>query len=184
MKYILFINYLGVLFKKKTRKLELRFWIVTFLHGLYTIQRWKDEIMSLYLHNIWIHWPKDFRKIDFQQEGTDIHEAWLAICKKILRYNTDRKKENGLSELMTRLAIEDLVNKETVIKEEKWDKISKAFKQYKWREIFIPAEKVVQFKNTWLCFIQRLQNAGYSQQQGDFIIDQRGIQFFSLPLDK
>jgi len=89
---IQYICYQGMLFKKKTRKLELRFWIVTFLHGLCVVDRWGKSIMSLYLHNIWIHWPKDFKKIDFQQDGTDINEAWLAICKRILLYNTNRKK--------------------------------------------------------------------------------------------
>jgi len=62
---IQYICYQGMLFKRKTRKLELRFWIVTFLRGLCVVDRWGKSIMSLYLHNIWIHWPKDFKKIDF-----------------------------------------------------------------------------------------------------------------------
>ena len=59
---------------------------------------------------------KRFQKKDFQQEGTDIYEAWLATCKRILRYNSDKKKEHALLELITQLAMEDFVNNETATK--------------------------------------------------------------------
>src|SRR5688572_16465340 len=95
--------------KKKTRPLFLRFWIVTFLHGVYCKLRWGKEIMSLYLHNIWIHWPLQFDKLEFVKEETDSSEAWLATLKRILRYNTDRKKEHALLELVLRTSMEEFL---------------------------------------------------------------------------
>jgi len=180
---IQFICYQGILFGK-TRKLELRFFLMTFLHGLYASKRWGKKIMGLYLHVIWIHWPKDFHKTNFQQEGTDIHEAWLATCKRILRYNTNRKKDCALTELITRLAMEDFLSNETPTKEEKWNRISKEFKNYKWREIFVPTDWIQKSREEWFYFIQRLKEAGFSEEKGYFKISPKGIQFYSLPLNK
>jgi len=100
---------------------------------------------------------KRFQKIDFQQEGTDIYEAWLATCKRILRYNSDRKKEHALLELITRLAMEDFVSNGTVTKEKKWDRISKVFKEYKWREYFIPAQWILKSRGDWVCFFTTIE---------------------------
>jgi uncharacterized protein YebE (UPF0316 family) len=69
--------------------------------------------MSLYLHIIWIHWPQDFEHIEFDEEGTDEQEAWLAIGKQIMKYLSDRKEETALLELIIRLTFEDFVSSNT-----------------------------------------------------------------------
>jgi hypothetical protein len=156
--------------------------VATFLHGLYCVERWGRDIMSLYLHNIWIHWAKDFQKTDFEQEGTDIHEAWLATCKRILRFNTDRKEEHALDELIIRLMMESLQNDQISSKEDKWNRIDKAFKTFEWKEYFIPTTKLLQYREDWKCFLVRLMKGGFSQQQNDWKMDNQGITFNSLPL--
>jgi len=115
--------------------------------------------MSLYLHNIWIHWPNDFEKIEFDQEATDCHEAWLAKAKRILNFTTDRNPENALVELIIRIYMEDLTNESKP--ENKYDRIGKYFENYKWNEYIIPPNQISPFLNDWTAFIKRITSKGF-----------------------
>jgi len=167
----------------------LRFWVATFLHGLACVKRWGKQVMDLYLHMIWIHWPKDFDKLEFVQEGTDCHEAWLATVKRILRYLTSKQQDESKLELIIRLAMEDFVGNETTLTDRSWNRIEKPFKKYKWKEYDLTSDHPLMqtVKIEWDCFFDRLKTAGFSQEAGDFVFYQTkqnkwGVRFKTLPL--
>jgi len=175
---IQYLCYFTLQRKFKSKQVVLRFWVTTFLHGLYCIERWGKEIMGLYLHNIWIHWAEDFHHIDFAQESTDNHEAWLATVKRILRYLTCRRKDEALDELIIRLFMEEpkIDNSKTE------NKISKAFATYPWKEYCV--EITQSQKSEWSAFINTIQKVGFTEKTKDFKVykDSHGklfIRFFT-----
>ena len=178
----LFLFNLGMKTQVKSRQLCLRFWLATFVHGLYCIRRWGKQVMSLYLHNIWIHWPKDFEKIEFSQEGTDLHEAWLSTVKRILKYMTNKKEGDSLIELIIRTSMQDQDFQNT---EKSWNKIGKAFQNYNWIEYKISSTHISSSLDDWKYFLNRINSAGYSEEKGDYEIENSGtswqIQFKTLP---
>jgi hypothetical protein len=141
--------------------------------------------MGLYLHNIWIHWLLHFHEISFDQEDTDTGEAWFAVLKRIMKYLTDRKKENALLELIFRTSMEHFVTDQTKSTElPSQNKISKAFETYQWEEFFISKELFnldQQAQQDISAFLQLLQQFEFQQGQ-DYDITSQGIHFNTLPL--
>lgn len=174
--------------QEKPRHLKLRFWVATFLHGLYCRQRWGQKIMSLYLHNIWIHWPSVFETVDFNLEGTDMYEAWLATAKRIMIHLSNRKQESALLELVIRNCMEGNVSDQTELADRSWRRIEKNFKGYVWKEYIIPHSEVQAAFQEWAFFLKQLALRGFSQSAGDYSVDQIGrtccISFKTLPLDQ
>lgn len=139
--------------------------------------------MSLYFHNIWIHWPTKFNDINFAQHSTDIHEAWLSTAKRLLRYVTNRKKHDSLVELTIRIQCEYAVQLQLgVHKVEKvWNRIESVFHLYTWKEYEFDLRKFdeKQFKS-WRAFIVHLAKAGFSGKV-DFEVTNNVLKFKTLP---
>jgi len=85
---------------------------------------------------------------------------------------------------VTRLVVKDSVRSETITDEKKWDRIREVFKDYKWTEYNIASGTIAKSSSDWICFIKQLYRAGFSREQGDFVIDDRGVRFNSLPLNQ
>lgn len=124
--------------------------------------------MSLYLHNIWIHWSDVFESTDFNLEGTDMYEAWLATAKRIMRYLTNRKQESALLELVTRVQMEDSVSSQTESADKSWRRIEHNFKGYEWKEYSISHSEILGAPREWDFFIEQLKTRGFSQLTGDY----------------
>jgi len=170
--------------KKKTRHIRLRFWISTFWHGLLCVKRWGKDVMGLYLHNIWIHWPSHFEKGHFDQEATDEDEGFLAPAKRIVKYLTDRKTQSALLELSIRLSIEETVEDNQRINYSN-DRVGKPFRnRFIWKEHTLSLETFNEDLLEWSFFFRQLAKAGYSEELGDWKRDEKGtITFKTLPLD-
>lgn len=138
--------------------------------------------MSLYLHNIWIHWPPAFISSNFQQEGTDPEEAWLATLKRTARYNTNRKQDDALIEIITRYFMEDEIGWEERGYDKLSNKMSKIFENFEWKEYCFSKEFIANVREDIICLIQKLISFGFSERQGNYKITSDGIYFKTLPL--
>jgi hypothetical protein len=138
--------------------------------------------MTLYLHNIWIHWPLAFISNNFQQEGTDPEEAWLATLKRTAKYNTNRKQDDALIEIIMRYFMEDEIQLDIKGSNKSSNKMNKIFEDFEWKEFFFSKEFIANAKEDVICLIQKLVSFGFSERKGNYKITNDGVYFKTLPL--
>jgi len=149
-----------------------RFRIVTFLHGLLCIHRWKEESMSLYLHDIWIHWADEFERHDFTDSSTEAFERYFARVKHILKCFTNRQKEYPtLRELVSRLSFETYGDIRKIKNQTIWNKIEKAFETHQFPVSYALSHKY--FESHHECIIEFLNE-----------MKSKGIMCISVPARK
>ena len=130
----------------------------------------------------YIHWSSNFNIINFSHEDTDSGEAWLSTLKRIAKYNTNRKKDSVLLEIIIRNSMEDFLSNHSKLFRNSWNKIKKAFEQYEIKEYKIDSNLISKSKEDIICLIEVLQKLNFFVQN-DFIISKEGIEFKTLPLE-
>lgn len=126
-----------------------RMFVNSFLFGYGILDRWGRDIYSLYTHDLWIHTPYQYSNRSLIEISAEKGERTFSLDKKIFKYLTNRKLEDGMKFHLTvyHLFLADLTWLIRTCEKEQLE-AEKEYKKYKNK-----IEKANESIKSWIAFI-------------------------------